>query len=151
MKEVNFWDYLIEKPVCLIFWDLPQGKNKIVDFFSTNTEIKEIKNKEELLYWLKIGKVKIIILAVYNISDAKEIKETIDDLPAEKRREIFVIFISPEVKTLDPHSTFVFGVNLLLNINDVNFIDKIYKQATQYWEFLYRPYLKTYQKLMEEI
>jgi len=150
MKETRFADYLIEKPLTLVYWRLSNPFDTFLNLFE-NTEIKKISSVEELDYWLKVGEVKNIILAAPNFDELKEIKEFLEKLLPEKRRELFVILITSNVKTFDPVETFVYSVNLLIDFSDLNYFPQLYHKSKLYWEQLYRDYKKMLSKVMEEI
>ena len=95
----------------------------------SNPKIREIW-KSVILY--KLGIIKKI----------KEIKEFLEKLLPEKRRELFVILITSNVKTFDPVETFVYSVNLLIDFSDLNYFPQLYHKSKLYWEQLYRDYKK---------
>jgi len=148
--EGHFTDYLIEKPLTLIYWAVSIPFNISLEFFE-DTELKEISSVEELDYWLKVGDVKNILIATSNEQELKSIKSFLDKLLPEKRRELFVILIAPNVKTFDPVQTFVYSVNLLINLDDLSYFPQLYNKAKLYWEQLYKGYKKVLTKVMEEL
>lgn len=145
-------DLLIDKPVCLIVWKLEVFLDKISQEFSQNNfEVKVLKDESEMEAWLKVEMVKLIILAGENLEELQNFKNLIDNLPIERRRKIFVIYILPSEKTLDPERTFLLSANLLINKNDLELFDKIYSKALLYWEVLYKNYYKTLESYSEEV
>ncbi|WP_038057119.1 hypothetical protein [Thermodesulfobacterium hydrogeniphilum] len=154
MVNNTYKDYLIEKPLCLILWNLDSSPDSIIDFFKNkkDLEIKEIKNTENLEYWLKISRVENIILGIKNLEEGKDIQEYINKkLPMEKRREIKLIYILPEAKTLDPKETFLLSANLVVSEKHLSDIEKIYERAEQYWIFLYKDYKRAFSKYLETL
>ena len=61
MIENAYQDYLIEKPLCLIFWKLSSDINPIIKFFQEEKdfEVREIKSIDDLVYWLKLPKQRL--------------------------------------------------------------------------------------------
>jgi len=152
MIENAYQDYLIEKPLCLIFWKLSSDVNSIIKFFQEEKdfEVREIKSIDDLIYWLKIAEAKIILLGINSLEEAKEIKDYIDKkLPIEKRRDIIVIYILPEVNTLNPKETFLLSANLVISEKHLSEFPKIYEKASHYWEILYKDFKKALTKYLE--
>ncbi len=147
-------DYLITKPLCLIFWKLDSSPEEMLNFFKEKKkfEVKKIEHVKDLEYWLKISKIESIILGVKNPEEAKEIHEYVNKkLPMEKRREMKLIYVLPEVNTLDPKKTFLLSANLIVDEKHLKDIEKIYEKAEDYWEFLYKDYKKAFLKYLEAL
>ncbi len=154
MVENTYKNYLIEKPLCLIFWNLDSSPDSVIDFFKNKKEfeVKEIKNIEDLEYWLKISRIENIVLGIKNLEEGKDIQEYINKkLPMERRREIKLIYVLPEAKTLDPKETFLLSANLVVSEKHLSDIEKIYERAKNYWDFLYKDYKKAFLKYLETL
>ena len=143
-------DLLLEKPVTLIYWELGGDFNKIFSFFERDTELRSINALEEIYSWFNALQVKNFIAGVKNIEKIKEINEIFKKLPIEKRREIFVIYISPELKTLDTRESFLYSANLVVNEKDLSEMDRIYEKAKTFWLNLYKPYYQTWERILKE-
>ncbi len=150
MRESSFTDYLIEKPLTLVYWNVSQPFEGFTQSFE-DTEIKKISSVEEVDYWLKVGEVRNILIATSDKDKIKEFRVFWDKLFPEKRREIFVILITDGVHTIDPVETFVYSVNLLININDLEYFSQLYRKSQKYWEQFYKNYKRVLAKVMEEI
>ncbi|MCS7279892.1 MAG: hypothetical protein NZ530_07560 [Thermodesulfobacteriaceae bacterium] len=145
-------DLLIDKPVCLIYWELKTPLESVSQyFFQNNFEVKILKDKSELEAWLKLEMVKVVICAGNGLEEVQDLKTLLDTLPIEKRRKIFVIYIFPSENTLDPEKTFLLSANLLISEKDLEFFEKIYSKASLYWEILYRNYYKALESFSEEV
>lgn len=140
----------LDKPLTLVLWELSSNLKQSLTFFSQTTEIIEIQNFSDFLEWQKRGEVKNLILGLQTIERIHEETKKLSSLSVEKRRSLFVILISPCVKTLNPIENFIYGTNLLINQNDISDIEKIFSIAKSYWEDLYRPYYRAFNKLLEE-
>jgi len=147
----SYKDYLLEKPLCLIFWELSNSYDTLKRIFSESFEIREIKSLKDLIYWFKIAEVKIIILGIKELETQKEIINYINEkLPIEKRRKIFLIFILPQTKTLDPKETFKLSANLVVAEEHLSEFEKLYQKAYQYWSILYKDFDFVFERLREE-
>lgn len=142
-------DLLIEKPVTLIFWEIENNFETIVSFFQNETEVKKLEDFEDFQEWVNFVEVRYLVLACKNLERLEEIKKVIDKLDIEKRRKLFIIFISPHLETLDRKKSFLYGVNLVVNERDIKDLDKILSKAKTYWEVLYKAYFTTLEKLIE--
>ena len=150
MKE-GYQDYLIEKALCLIYWDLNSSLDILKNRFSEDFEIREIKTLEDLIYWCKIALVKIIIFGIKDLEKIKDLIKFLNEkFPIEKRREIFLIYILPKAKTLDPKETFLLSANLVISEEHLSDFERIYKRAFQYWSILYKNFKIAYERLRKE-
>lgn len=143
---MDYKELIIEKPLVVSFWKLPISPDPIFNYFKNKGfEIKEITEKETLikLSFLQ-DMLKVVIIAVDNDQMIKELKEFLDfKLPIEVRRKLEVIYVLPEVITLDPLKTFLLSANLIINPKDVTDFDKIYEKAKNYWSNFYKYYFYT--------
>jgi hypothetical protein len=142
-------DLLLERPVTLILWDLDTKADAILPSLQQETEIRIISSLEEFWEWLKMVEVQNLIVAVKERDKLQAVKQSLDKLPVDKRRKLFVIFIAPDLNTFDMKDTFLFSANLILNEKDLKEFEKIYSKAKAYWEHLYKPYFTTLNKLIE--
>ena len=85
MKKAEYQDYLIEKPLCLIYCNLDSNFDIIKKHLYENFEIKEIKNLEDLIYWCKIAPVSMVIIGAKKLEEIKELGEFLNEkLPVEE-------------------------------------------------------------------
>ncbi|NPA39690.1 MAG: hypothetical protein GXO57_04520 [Thermodesulfobacteria bacterium] len=153
MIEGDFQDFLIEKPVCLVFWELNTPLGALVDYLKNKGfEVKGIKEVKDLLYWLNTANVELIILGASKLEEVKEIKKFIDEkLPIEKRREIFVAYVVPGGKTLHPKEVFLYSANLVISEEHLNEFPRVYERAVRYWDAFYRNFKKAYSQITSNI
>ena len=76
-----------------------------------------------------------------------QILSTINGLPPDKRRKIFVAFISADLATMDTNSAFVYGANLTVSKKDIKKIDSIIAQGLEEHSKRYR----TFFEVLEEV
>lgn len=148
--RLDLKDLLIEKPATLLFWELDSSFKDFLSFLEKETEVKVISSLEEFFAWLSSVEVKNFIAGIKHLERLKEINQLLERLPMEKRREIFIIFISPEFKTLDSKESFLYSANLVVNERDLPEMEKIYNKAKTYWINLYKPYYQMRNKILEE-
>ncbi len=152
MKESEYYDYLIEKPLCLVYWNLDTPVDVLQNYFSQDLEIKEVKDLENLIYWSRITSPRVIIIGVKDLKKVKGLTDFFNEkLPITKRRELFLIYVLPNAKTFDPKETFLLSANLVISESHLSDFEKIYQKAHQYWTNLYKDFKFTYEQLKKEI
>ncbi len=148
--KLQLEDLLLEKPVSLIYWELEGEFKKFFSFLEGETELKVLENLNEFYQWFNALEVKNFMAGVKKAEKIKEINQLLEKLPIERRREIFIIYISPEVETLDTKGSFLYSANLLVNERDLKDMERIYSKAKTYWVNLYKPYFQAMAKFLEE-
>lgn len=143
-------DFLIEKPVTLIYWDLDESHQLILPFFQKETEVKVLENFEDLWDWNKAVTVKYLILGIKEKEQLEKIKKSLGTLPIDQRRKLFIIFISPHLESLNGVQAFLYEANLVVNPKDLENLDKILNKSRIYWEALYKPFNKALEKMWED-
>ncbi|MCX7830408.1 MAG: response regulator [Acidobacteria bacterium] len=71
-----------------------------------------------------------------------KILASINSLPPEKRRKMFVAFISADLATMDTNSAFVYGANLTVAKKDIKKIEAILSQGMEENEKRYRTFFE---------
>jgi len=144
---------LIEKPLALIYWDLEEDLSPVETFLTSQKglEVKRINSLKELIYWFNIGEVSVIVLGTESLEKVKDFKLFLDNkLPVEKRRKIQIIYVTTGLKTLHPKEVFLLSANLIVSKEHLSEFPRAFEKALKYWEFLYKPFNKALQKVMEE-
>lgn len=59
--------------------------------------------------------------------------------PAQRRR-VFVVLLSPSLKTLDSHAAFLNNVNAIVNIREIDHLPRILEQGLREYNELYRQF-----------
>lgn len=144
-------DLLLERPVTLCYWELAFPLGEVESFFNRETEWRTLSEIKEISAWIKFAEIRNILIGVHSLERLKEAKELLDTLPLEKRRNIFIVYITPFFHTLDPRESFIYGANLVVNEGDLKEFAKIYQKSKTYWDNLYNPFRATYEKLKEAI
>lgn len=75
------------------------------------------------------------------------ILQEINALPPERRRKIFVAFVSADLATMDTNSAFILGANLTVSKKDVKRLDRILAQGRVEQERLYRVFFQVKEEM----
>ncbi|MFB3851821.1 MAG: response regulator [Acidobacteriota bacterium] len=76
-----------------------------------------------------------------------KILNAINSLPPEKRRKMFVAFISADLATMDTNSAFVYGANLTVAKKDIKKIESILSQGMEENEKRYRTFFEVWEEV----
>lgn len=149
---IEYQDYLIQKPLCLIYWNLNSNYDILKNYFSKDFEIRQINTINDLNYWCKVAEVKVLIFGVKDLEEIKEMVKFINEkLPIYRRREIFLIYVLPKAKTLEPKETFLLSANLVVSEEHLSNFERIYEKAFQYWSELYKDFKQVYENFKKEV
>jgi hypothetical protein len=67
----------------------------------------------------------------------------IQKLPSSQRREIFVVWVGPNVKSGDWLSAFSYSVNMVIQPEQLSGITKMIKKSWSQWKDLYQVFVQT--------
>lgn len=149
--KLEYQDYFITKPLCLIYWNLDSSFDIIQKYLKEDFEIREVKTLEDLISWFGIADVSVVIIGVKELKEINDLMNYLNEkLPIEKRRELFLIYVLPKVKTFNSKATFLLNANLIISEENISDFERIYKKAQQYWTSLYRDFKLFYEKLKEK-
>ncbi|QER42182.1 hypothetical protein F1847_05265 [Thermodesulfobacterium sp. TA1] len=145
-------DLFLQKPIVAFFWKLPISFQPIAEWFEKHKgyTIRETKNQEDLVFWIKNKLLKVVVIGVNSLEEAKELKQFLDfKISIELRRELELIYVCPEAETLDPKKTFLWSANLILNPQHLKEFETVYNKSLSYWEEVYN-YFKRIQNYLFE-
>lgn len=71
-------------------------------------------------------------------------------LPPEKRRKMFIAFISADLATMDTNSAFVYGANFTVAKKDTKKIEQILKQGLHDHDKLYRTFFEVWDEVKRQ-
>ncbi|WP_028841823.1 hypothetical protein [Thermodesulfobacterium hveragerdense] len=151
--RVDSSDLFLQKLVVGFFWKLSNSFNPIADWFKVNKDyvVREIKDKEDLVFLIKNRLLKVLVIGVNSLEEVYEIKQFLDfKISVELRRELELIYVSPQVETLDPKTTFLWSANLVLNPQHLSEFSTIYTKSLSYWEDLYKHFKKAKEYFFEK-
>lgn len=75
------------------------------------------------------------------------ILQEVNGLPPERRRKIFVAFVSADLATMDTNSAFILGANLTVSKKDLKRLERILAQGRVEHEKLYRVFYQVKEEL----
>jgi hypothetical protein len=142
----------IVKPLTVVHWKLKESTGLIEDLFSQETELRPIKDPNEVIPLLYRYKILNLVIGAQSSEDfKKEWFPVLQKVPLNQRREIFVLLVLPSAKAFDPWQTFLHSVNLLLSVYDLKDLPLHLERAKQYFYELYEPYFRALRKIAEEL
>jgi len=71
-------------------------------------------------------------------------------LPPEKRRKMFIAFISADLATMDTNSAFIYGANLTVAKKDAKRMDQILKQGLAEHDRLYKTFFEVWEEVKRQ-
>ncbi len=79
-----------------------------------------------------------------------KILQTINALPPEQRRKMFVAFISADLATMDTNSAFILGANLTVGKKDVRRLDKILTEGLKDHRRVYATFFQVAEEIQQQ-
>lgn len=79
-----------------------------------------------------------------------QILQSINAMPPDQRRRMFVAFISADLTTMDTQSAFVLGANLTVGKKDIRRLDKILQQAIKEHDKIYNIFKAVHDELQRQ-
>ncbi len=134
--------------IALVCEDHPTDINVIINALETLGYRVIVSNSPEDAHEkLKSGEYEVIVLNqdFQATPEGNSILGYLDTLPMTLRREMLVVLIGKEFKTLDNATAFAHSANLVINVSDLKEIASILKTSLTYYERFYmsfKRYLK---------
>lgn len=145
-------DFLLDRPLALVFWDIPAEKGPFLQALNRlGFESRILKRPTHLAQWLRFHTPALLILVCEELSRAALLFKILDGVPISERREIFTIWISPKVRTMDPRTALLHSVHLVMNTNDLPHFPEIYEKTKKLWDGFYAPFRLAQEALAKEI
>ncbi len=144
-------DFLLDRPLALIFWDISAEKAPFLQALNRlGFESRIVKQPSHLAQWLRFHTPALFILVCEDFSQAHLLLQTLNRLPLSERREIFTIWISPKVRTMDPRLALLHSIHLVINTSDLPRFPEVFEKARKLWEGFYSPFKKAQESLAQE-
>jgi|GEM_PF-1814143 hypothetical protein len=105
---------------------------------------------EELFPMLEFGDPDFLVLeeGFGRKEEGKDpVLEWIQHLSSDRRRDLFVVYIAPQIKSGDPLTAFSLSVNLVLNPEDLNGWVKVLGRSYRHWKNLYQGFFQVRQEV----
>jgi len=141
-EEVIIEDFLLEKPLALVYWEEGENKNDFLkELMAQGYEVRTINRPTLLVQWLRFHTPALLVLFCGE-EKLKPFIEILERLGMLERRQIFTVWISPEVKTMDPKTAFLKSIQLVINAEDLFRFGEILKRAQKMWADFYASFLE---------
>jgi CheY-like chemotaxis protein len=79
-----------------------------------------------------------------------QVLQSINAMPPDQRRRMFVAFISADLSTMDTQSAFVLGANVTVGKKDIRRLDKILQQAIKEHDKIYNIFRAVHEELQRQ-
>ncbi len=143
--------FFIDRPLALVYWDIPLDQEAFLEALRLQgLEAITLRQPSYLSQWLRFHTPALLVMACEELKKAILLFKILDSIPALERRDIFTIWISSKVRTLDPRQALIHSVHLVLNTNDLPRFKEIYERARKIWEEFYAPFRRVQAQVLEE-
>lgn len=109
----------------------------------SNYEVFVAEDTSQAIERMREGEMNVVVLeAEFDTMEqgAAFVTREVNALrPAQRRRLVFV-HLSPTARTLDTHAAFVYNINLVVNLADLEYLPHALERATREYKELYRDY-----------
>lgn len=101
----------------------------------------------DALKQLQIGRFQVVIIEESFIKDEDSLSTYLEDLPMSSRREIIYVLIGKGLRTANPMDAYTQGVDLVVDIEDVNSLGRLLNETIEDHERSY----KTFKDILQGI
>ena len=150
--ETQGLEFLIEKPLALVFWDYLGDKAAFFKGLAKmGYEVRPIKRAPLLSQWLRFNTPSLLVFACEEEEKLAPYLRILNLLPMPERRKIFVVWINSKSKTLDPRLAYLKGIELVVNASDLSRFPDILERGKKIWQDFYTPYFEVEEAVAKEI
>jgi len=150
-EEVLETEFLLEKPLALLFWDHPGEKTTFIKaLVKLGYEVRPIKRPSLLNQWLRFNTPSLLIFVCEEEEKLDPYFKILNILPMPERRKIFVVWVTSKGKTLDPRLSYLKGIELIINTGDISRFPDILERGQRIWQDFYAPYLEIEEAVEKE-
>ncbi len=143
-------EFLLEKPLALVFWEREEDKSPFLKvLMGLGYEVRTLKRASLLAHWLRFHTPSLLVL-VAEEGKIRPFVEVLNRLSMPERRQIFVVWVSDKVKTLDPRPAFLKSLQMVVSLEDLNRFPDLLERGQKIWQDFYQPFLKTQEQLEKE-
>ena len=145
-------EFLLDRPLALIYWELTEDKAGFLKTVSgLGFEPRILKRPSHLVQWLRFHTPALLIIVSEDLKQAKILFKILDTVPVAERREIFTVWISPQVRTMDPRTALLNSLNLVVNTSDLPRFSEIYEKSKKLWNGFYAPFRQAQAQIEKEL
>ncbi len=143
--------FFIDRPLALVYWDISDNQEDFLEtLHSLGFEARVLKQPSYLGQWLRFHTPTLLVMACEELKKAALLFKILDSIPSFEKRDIFLIWISPKVRTLDPRQALIHSVHLVVNTKDLPRFKEIYNRSRKIWEEFYAPFRRVQEQIVEE-
>ncbi len=144
-------EFLLEKPLALVFWEETVDKSAFLKvLIGLGYEVRTLKKASLLAQWLRFHTPSLLIL-VCEEGKLRPFLEILNRLSMPERRQIFTVWITNKVKTLDPRPAFLKSLQMVVNLEDLDRFPDLLERGQKIWQDFYQPFLKTQEQLEKQL
>ncbi len=145
-------EFLLEKPLALVFWDHPADKASFMKaLVKLGYEVRPIRKPALLSQWLRFNPPALLVFVCEEGKELDPYLRILNSLPMTERRKIFVVWVTSRAKTLDPRLAYLKGIELVINWEDLSRFPDLLKRGQKIWQDFYTPFLEVEEALSKEI
>lgn len=150
-EEIAIDDFLFDKPLALVFWEgIPGREDFLEELSGLGYEGRTINRPSLLIQWLRYHTPALLVLACEE-EGLQPFLEILNRLALPERRQIFVAWISPEAKTLDPKTAFLKSIQLVIGREDLARFGEILNRGKQIWDEFYASFREVQEQMKESL
>ena len=147
-EEALLGEFLLDKPLALIFWDFAGEKTAFLkQVMNLGYEVRTLKRASLLMQWLRFHTPSLLVLLTDDPEKLKPFLSILNRLSMEERRQIFTVWVSSKVKTLDPRAAFLKSLEAVVNTADLERFADILDRVQKIWRDFYRPFRETREQI----
>lgn len=145
-------EFLLDRPLALIYWELTEDKAAFLKTVSgLGFEPRILKRPTHLVQWLRFHTPALLVVVSEDLKQAKILFKILDTVPIAERREIFTVWVSPQVRTMDPRTALLNSLNLVVNTSDLPRFSEIYEKSKKLWDGFYAPFRQAQTQIEKEL
>lgn len=123
----------------------PSIRTRLVDHFATakEFEVYAADRLEPALSALREGRINILVIDYYFDSEqrgSEVLRRYVDQLKPKARRQLYVVLLAPNYRTLDPNAAFIEGVNAVVNSEELASLRPALERSLREFNLLYKTF-----------
>ena len=123
----------------------PSVRTRLVEHFSTarEFEVYAADRLEPALNMLREGRINIIVFDSYFDPDQRGtevLRRYIEQLKPKSRRQLYVVLLAPNYRTLDPNAAFLEAVNAVVSSDELTTLRPALERSLREYNLLYKTF-----------
>ncbi len=146
------FEFLLDKPLALVFWEYPGDRTSFLkELAQAGYEVRPIKKAALLAQWLRFNPPSLVVFVCEEKEKLAPFLTILNKLPMPERRKIFVTWVTPGHKSLDPREAFLLSIELVVNAADLSRFVDILARGQKIWQDFYTPLTQTEEALEKDL